>query len=436
MKMSVQNRDSQWDRRGVISGILKGVSIPMMARVKQKFNSERISDIQAAVKAEVAASRVFERIKTGNRIAITVGSRGIANLEILVRSLVTEVRRFGGKPFIVPAMGSHGGATADGQTAILSSMGVTEQNIGAPIRSSMDTVKIGKNAEGKPVYMDRFAAEADGVIVFNRVKSHTAFRGACESGLMKMMVIGLGNQQGAEAVHAESFGRMAYNVCSYGAAVLGCGKVLFGLAAIENAFDETSRLIALSPEQIPEREPELLREAKDLMPRIMFDSFDVLIVDRIGKNFSGDGMDPNITASYATPYAGGGPNIERYVVLDLTEETHGSAIGVGMADFTTKRLFDKIDFDETYPNALTSRVTGVAKIPLVLTNDRLAIQAAIYAITAGAPDNPRIVRIANTSHLAEIEISEALMEEALENPDIEIVQEPRFLSFDAHGNLF
>ncbi len=429
-------RESSWDRHGVIAGLLKDIPLPRMARVRQIFDSSRIGDLPRAVSEQVARPEIRGRIRKGARIAVTVGSRGIANLPVLVRSLVASIRSAGGDPFIVPAMGSHGGATAEGQLGVLAGMGVTEAAVGAPIRAGMETVVVGKTPEGKPVYLDRIACEADGIVVFGRIKPHTAFRGPHESGLYKMIAIGLGNQRGAEAVHAAGFGRMGANVPAYARVTLATGKVLFGVAVVENAFDDTCLVEAMLPDQIAAREPVLLEESKRLMPHLKFDPIDVLVCDQIGKNFSGDGMDPNITASYITPYATGGPKVERYVILDLSEETHGNAIGTGVAHFTTQRVFDKTDFDATYPNALTCRVVLGARMPLVVATDRMAIQGAVYTITDGDPSRPRIVRIANTSHVDEIEISEALLDEARRRSDVEVLEGPREWPFDSDGNLF
>jgi hypothetical protein len=434
--MSEKMRESTWDRHGVIGGLLKDIALPKMARVRQVFDSSRITDIPAAVREQVARPEIRGRVRKGARIAVTVGSRGIANLPVLVRALVGAIREAGGDPFVVPAMGSHGGATAEGQLEVLAGMGVCEEAIGAPIRASMDTVVAGRTPEGKPVYLDRIASQADGIVVFGRIKPHTAFRGPHESGLYKMMAIGLGNQRGAEAVHAEGFGRMGANVPAYARVTLATGKIVFGMAVVENAFDDTCLVEAMPPDQIAVREPVLLEESKRLMPHLKFDPVDVLVCDQIGKNFSGDGMDPNITASYITPYATGGPRVERYVILDLSEESHGNAIGTGVAHFTTKRVFDKTDFDATYPNALTCRVVLGARMPLVVATDRMAIQGAVYTVTEGDASRPRIVRIANTSHVDEIEVSENLLDEARGRSDIEILEGPRDWPFDGDGNLF
>ncbi|MDF2524905.1 MAG: hypothetical protein K0R31_2546, partial [Clostridiales bacterium] len=265
---------------------------------------------------------------------------------------------------------------------------------------------------------------------------HTSFRGKYESGLMKMMTIGLGKQKGADTCHSEGFKNMAYNVPLYANVILEKANILFGIAIVENPFDETSKIVALTKKDIPEREPELLSEAKGLMPRIMFDSFDVLVVDEIGKNISGDGMDPNITATYSSPYASGGPNIQRVVILDLTEESHGNANGMGTADFTTKRFFDKTNLTITYPNAITSRIIETAKVPVILKNDYEAIAAGIKTCIETDYDNAKVVRIKNTLHLEEIYISEALLNEAVNNPAIEILEEPKYLEFDEEGYLF
>ena len=309
-------------------------------------------------------------------------------------------------------MGSHGGATAEGQRQMVESYGVTEEYIGAPIKSSMETVVIGHVKDGREVHMDKYASEADGVILLCRVKPHTAFRGEYESGMLKMLAIGVAKQQGAESCHAHGFGEMAKNVVDFGKVYLEKANILFGLAAMENSFDNTCKIEAVLKEDIVKREPELLKEAKALMPKIMFPKFDVLIIDQIGKNFSGDGADPNVSATYCTPYASGGPEFERYAVLDLSEETHGNAIGMGMADVSTKRLYDKVDFDACYPNALTSTVLSGVKVPLILNTDELAIKTAIFSAVHADKANPKIVRIKNTSHIDEIWISEALVPEA------------------------
>ena len=406
-----------------------------MARVRQLFDDTRIDDIPKAIEAQFNKPEIAKTIKKDASIAITAGSRGIANIPVIIREVARNVKRLGGKPFVIPAMGSHGGATAAGQKEMLEGLGVTEEFVGAPIRSTMETVQIGVNADNKPVLIDAYAAASDGIIVVGRVKPHTAFRGDYESGLYKMMAIGLGKQKGAEVCHAEGFGRMAHNVVAFGNTILKNAPILFGLAILENAFDDTAIIEAVAREAIPTREPELLDKARALMPAIGIQDIDILVVDKIGKNFSGDGMDPNITATYCTPYASGGPVVQRYVVLDLSEETHGNAMGAGMAGIGTKRMVDKIDFDAAYPNALTCTVLIGAKIPVIMKNDKTAIQAAIFTCVDIDKDNPRIVRIANTSHIETIIVSEALADEVAANPGLELLEPFGEVEFDLEGNL-
>lgn len=433
--MSEKLRDSSWDRHGVIKGIVGGVPLPKMARIEQKFVDNGLKDIPLAVSKEFAKPEIASTIKPGMTVAITAGSRGVANIAAIIKETVDQVKKLGGKPFIFPAMGSHGGATAEGQRDVLASYNITEQSMGCPIKSSMETIVIGKTAEGKPVYLDKYASEADGIVVVGRVKPHTAFRGSWESGLLKMMVIGMGKQKGAESCHDEGFGRMAYYVEHFADVHFKHTKILFGIAVIENSFDATCKIEAIEKGKIKEREPALLEEAKSLMPKILLPKFDILVIDQIGKNFSGDGADPNVSGTYCTPFASGGPEFQRYIILDISDETHGNGIGLGMAEFTTKRAFDKYDFDATYPNGLTSTVVSVVKVPMVLATDRLALQAAIHVCTGIDKKKPKIVRIKNTSHIEEIMVSEALMDEAKAHPQIRILEEPKDLPFDKDGNL-
>jgi len=305
-----------------------------------------------------------------------------------------------------------------------------------PVLSGMETVRIGVTQEGKPVYIDKNAAEADGIIVVGRVKPHTAFHGKYESGLIKMITIGLGKQFGAEICHADSFKYMEKNITSIAKVTLKNSKILFGVALVENAYDETRRIETIPAEYIFDEEPALLEEARSNMPVIMFEKIDVLIVDEIGKDISGDGMDPNITGTFCTPYATGGTNQQRTVVLDITDNSHGNGIGLGMADFSVQRAFNKMDFEMTYPNAVTSTALGPAKLPLIMANDKLAIQAAIKTCNNIDYNNPKVVRIKNSLKIGEIYISEGLLVEAKKNPRIEIFGELEEMVFDANNNLF
>ena len=419
-----------------VAAIVGKQPIPKMCRINQSFDDFSVSDIEAEVKKKLLRSGTLDRVKFGQSIAITAGSRGVANITRILKTVVDEVKRVGGHPFIIPTMGSHGGATAEGQLEVLSGYNITEDSMGCPIRSSMETVQVGVSKYGKPVRLDKNASEADGIIVVGRVKPHTAFRGAHESGLLKMITIGLGKQFGAEICHADSMKYMEKNVTSIAEEALKKCKIIFGVATVENAYDKTRRIEAIPAELFFEEEAPLLVEAKEHMPAILFDEADVLIVDEIGKDISGSGMDPNVTGTFLTPYASGGLKKQRVVTLDITEKSHGNALGIGMADYSVQRAFDKIDFEKTYPNALTSTVTAPIRIPMILANDKLAIQAAIQTCCQIDYAHPRVIRIKNSLSLEEIYISEALVEEAKKNPRIKILEEPKDMVFDQTENLF
>jgi hypothetical protein len=409
---------------GIIKELLQDIPLPRMVKVRQKFEAPEIDDVAGAVHQAIADAGVLSRITAGDRVAIAVGSRGVADIDILTREVVHAVKSAGGRPFIVPAMGSHGGATAEGQLDVLEQLGVTEASSGAPILSSMEVVQIGQLPNGLPVYIDKNAYEADKIIVINRVKPHTAFRGPVESGLMKMITIGLGKQKGAEAAHAYSFKYMADHVPEMAKISLAQTPIIFGLASLENAYDRPAKIIVVPAEKLEEAEPALLLEAKALMPKILFDPIDVLIVDELGKDISGDGMDPNITGRYATPYASGGPTVTRIVVLGLTDKTHGNHNGLGMADMTTRRAIDAVEWEKGYANALTSTVVNVIKTPMVLETDEMAIKAAIKTSNVFDMKQTRIVRIPNTLHIGEIWISESLLPDALNNDQIDVLSDP------------
>lgn len=417
--------------------LLDTIPLPRMVRVRQSFDRPVINDPETELLRSLRVRSMLDNIRKGMRIAITVGSRGITNQPLIVRTLIKELMAGGAKPFIIPAMGSHGGATAEGQKRMLAGMGFTEETMGVPIRATMETVVIGTSANGLPVHIDKDAAEADGIVIVNRIKPHVAFRGPYESGIMKMLAIGLGKQKGADICHELGFGRMAENIPAIGKVTLSSGRVLFSVGILENAYHETCKIEVLRPEEVESREPELLEEAKKLAPRLHVDRLDVLIIDEIGKDISGTGFDTNVVGRYHTPYISGGPSITRIVVLDITDVSHGNANGLGIVDFTTRRAFNKFDFENTYPNSLTSTVPTSVKIPMVLKNDRQAIQAAVKTCNILDKRNVRMVRIKNTLNLGEIEVSENLLEELRSNPYIH--EDPSFVptdfSFDKEGNL-
>lgn len=424
---------------GSVNEYLSGVPVPAMARVRQRFPDQRLADPAAALRRELARPEVRRTIRPGMTVAVTAGSRGIDCYVPLLRELIAGLRDMGAQPFVIPAMGSHGGATAQGQRELLAGYGVTEESVGAPIRATMETVRAGATPGGEPVWVDALAAQADGVVLFNRVKPHTGFRGGYESGLVKMAAIGLGKQKGAEIVHSGGPSAMARRVREFGCAAIRQGRVLFGVATVENAYDKVAQVRALTAREIFGQEPVLLDQAKELMPRLLAEGLDVLVVDRIGKNISGPGMDPNITHTYLPgapiPEELRAKRAQRVAVLDLTAETHGAAMGIGMADVTTRRVMDKMDFDATYPNCLTSGTTVSAKLPMVFDSDRLAIQAAIRTLNGADWSALRMVRIRDTLHLGEIWASQALLPELEAHPAAEILSPPAPLPFDEAGNL-
>jgi uncharacterized protein (DUF362 family) len=420
---------------GVIEELLRDVPLPRVVRIEQRFPATEVADVAAAVRDELARPGVGDRLRPRMRVAVAVGSRGVAAIDRIVAAVVAELRARGAEPFVVPAMGSHGGATAEGQAQVLAELGVTEAAVGCPVRSSMEVVEIGRLENGLPVYADRLAHDADGVVVVNRVKPHTSFRGPSESGLVKMLAIGLGKQKGADSCHAFGLERMAEHIVAMARISLARLPVLFGVATVENAYDRPARLVAVAAEEIVARDAELLVEAKRNMPRLPFDPIDVLVVDWMGKEFSGTGMDPNIIGRYTNAALSGGPRVARLAVLGLSDASHGNANGIGLADLATRRLVDRIDRAATYVNALTSRVPPAVRIPLTLDTDREAIAAAVK--TCGATDlsRVRLVRIPNTLHLGELWISEALVPEARANPAITVHGEPGPLQLDGAGRL-
>src|SRR5690625_1882386 len=420
---------------GIIHELVKDIPVPKMFKVKQTFDDEKLADVEGTLRQKLNREHIRNTVKPGMEIAIAVGSRGVDKIVEVTAETVKFLQDLGAKPFIVPSMGSHGGATAEGQTAVLAHLGVTEESVNAEIRSSMEVIKIGELENGLPVYIDKLASEADGIVVINRVKPHTAFRGTVESGIMKMIAIGLGKQRGAEACHQLGFEHMGKHIILMSKMIIEKMPILFGVATVENAFDKVAKVDVLLPEEIEERETELQKLAKKLLPRIYFDKIDVLVIDEIGKNISGDGMDPNITGRYPTPYAHGGPEVTKMIVLDLTPETEGNANGVGTADFTTQRLIDKTDFAATYANGLTSTVVAPTKAATTLANDQLALKAAVKTCNILDFTKVKLVRIKNTLELSEIEVSEALLPEVEANKALTQASDLYEFTFDDEGNL-
>jgi hypothetical protein len=411
------------------------MTFPKMFRVKQELQGPMLADIPAAVRETMRGLKLADRVKPGQTVAITSGSRGVANIDRITKAVVDELKTLGLKPFICPTMGSHGEATAEGQLKILENYGITEATMGCPMKSSMEVVEIGK-VKGTAVFCDKNAWGADHIVVIGRVKTHTDFDGEIESGLYKMMAIGLGKQHGAEnyhrAGHHYSYAEIFPLV---GQAVLDSGHVLFGLGIVENGHDQTAKVQAVLPKDFAAAEKALLKEAKAWMARLPFDKLDVLIVDELGKNISGAGMDPNVIGRASVQKPAGKPHIRMLFVRDITPEAEGNAIGVGFAEMTTKRLVQKINYAAMHMNAITSGVAEAAKVPMAFDTDRQAIEIALGMIGLTPSEQARIVRIKNTLHLTEIDCSEALLAEVRAHKRLTPATAGAAMSFDAQGNL-
>jgi hypothetical protein len=407
------------------------VEFPRGALVEQRVETPpSLTDIGESVREALNSVEL-----PMGRVAIGVGSRGVARISEIVAALVEVLKEAGAEPFVVPAMGSHGASTAEGQADVLAHLGVSEERIGCPVRATMETVKIGETPAGVAVFMDRNAHEADSVIVVNRVKPHTAFRGTVESGPTKMLAIGLGKQRGAHSIHSAGWEIIHRTIPEAARVAVETGKVAFGLATVENADEEPCRVVAIPATNLEAGEAPLLEEAKENLARLPFEDMDVLVIDEIGKNVSGDGADPNVTGRYATTAASGGPKVQRMVYLGLTEETGGNANGLGMADVVTERLVAGMDRPSTYMNALTSTTPQPVKIPMTIPTDEMAIAAALTMCADVDPQEVRLVRIQNTLRLGRMWVSEALLKEVEGDERLEVLEEPGPLRFDEAGVL-
>ncbi len=414
------------------------MSYPAMYAIRQSFPREREADVRAAVSREIRRLSPGLQIKPGARVGISVGSRGISNLAAIVESLVKALRQMEAKPFIFPAMGSHGGGTAEGQADILRRYGITAETMGCPVLSSMDAVQIGQSPEGIPVFLDRNASQADHTVVLNRIKAHTEFKGEIESGIMKMLLIGMGKHEGAKAYH-RAFLDYGFDgiVESLARIVIEKAKVLFALAIVENGYEDTALIRGLLPQEIVSSERALLRKAKELMARLPFDDIDILIVDEMGKNISGAGMDTNVIGRFSHPAAGGPvkPVIKRVYVRDLTPQSLGNACGIGMADFVHRALVDKMNAHVTSMNCVTAASPEKARIPIVCESDREALDLCLATIGLTPPEEVRMVRIRNTLHLREMDISEGLCRQIGGRAGLEQIAGPAEMVFDAFGQL-
>lgn len=412
--------------------------LPRFFRVRQSFARPVIQDLQKAVVLALDQSGLRARIQPNETVAITVGSRGVANIALITKYCVAYLRQLQARPFIIPAMGSHGGATAEGQLQVLHSYGVTEENVGCPIRSSMEVVNVCQAAEGFPVYFDRHASQADHVLVMNRIKPHTRFAGEIESGLMKMMLIGLGKQHGAEVYHRlitnYSFDQIVRSVSR---TVIERCKVVAGLAIMENAYEETAQLVGMPPNDIEAQEPELLRQVKKWMPSLPFDHADLLVVDRIGKDISGTGMDTNVIGRKRNDHGSREelPFIHNIYVRGLTEATHGNACGIGLAELCHRRAVEAADMRLVRMNCITASHVTAGMIPFDFESDRAALVVGCQMAGYVEPENVAAMWIQDTLHLEELECSEVYLEQAKSKSGLEIIAEPSELQFDTRGDL-
>ncbi|KKK39785.1 hypothetical protein WQ57_00355 [Mesobacillus campisalis] len=411
------------------------MSFPKMAKIRQHFHVESLENIPAAIAEQFAAVKADEKIKPGMEIAITVGSRGINNIPLIVKSVAEEIKKRGATPFIIPAMGSHGGATAEGQIEVLEGLGVTEESTGCEIRSSMEVDVIGETSEGVPVYIDQHANKADGIIVMGRIKPHTDFKNKIESGILKMASIGMGKHKQALALHTYGIKGISEMMPEVGKVAIANSNTLFGVGIVENAHEETAIIEAIEPDEIEKRERELLKQAFKLMPSLPVEDMDILVVDEIGKNYSGTGMDTNIIGRIRVlgveePKK---PSVKYVIASNLSEASHGNALGIGLADLTTQRLYEKIDLKTMNENVVTSTFLARAAIPIVLDNDQEALKAALRATWGVAAEEARIVRIPNTLHIGELYVSEVIFNELKDQKNIEVLEDLQEMKFDENG---
>jgi hypothetical protein len=405
-----------------------------LTKIRQRLERHGLPDPVLVLHDQLA--RLDELIRPGAHIALAVGSRGINNLQAVVREVVAYFKTRGARPFIVPAMGSHGGATAEGQTEVLAAYGVTESTVHAPVRATMEAVELYKGDLPFGVFMDRHAHESDGVILINRIKPHTDFHGRYESGLMKMALIGLGKQSGALAIHQFGVFGLRELIEPGARTVLACGKILGGVGLVEDAHHSTMLVRVMTASEIPDEEPPLLAVAKKNLPRLPVNAVDVLVIDRMGKDISGVGMDPNVTGRIGVtgehdPTA---PKIDAMVVCDLTEPSNGNAIGVGLADVITRRLYEKIDREATYANVITSSFLERGKIPIAVASDRDAFEVALRSSARASNGRGRIIRILDTLRLEDIYVSRAVLDDLRDSASIEVLERDVEV-FDAAGSL-
>ncbi|MGD9640563.1 MAG: lactate racemase domain-containing protein [Synergistaceae bacterium] len=419
---------------GFIDNSLSDVKLPKIVKVCQYFDKNKIEDIEGCVRQCMKNSLAYQRINPGQRIAVTAGSRGIDNIALITKIVCFMIKEKGAVPFIVPAMGSHGGATAKGQLHMLEINGMTEETMGVPILSSMETAMIGELENGDSVYIDKNAHEADGIVLINRVKAHTSFKGKYESGLMKMMTIGLGKQYGAQHYHQRGYGFMPWVIENVGKRVLVSSKIICGIAVVENGYGKTNIIECIDAADIPRREAELLIESYKHLSRPFFKEADVMVVKEIGKNISGVGCDSNISGRFNNEHFHNDIHITRVGFLELSKKSDGNANGMGLADFITQKFYDNVDFEQTYPNALTSTATVNVKVPMILSNDKNLFAVAVKTSCIADFDNVRLAIIESSKNMTTIYVSENMAEEAIA-AGMEVCGEPFEIPFSKEGAL-
>jgi hypothetical protein len=415
------------------------VVYPKFVRIQQQFERPKVEGIEKTIHDTLERLDLGKKIRPGQSVALTAGSRGIANIGRILKGTADFLKKLQAKPFLVPAMGSHGGSTAEGQRHIIESYGITEAFVGIPIRATMEVVPLASTSEGFPVFMDQFAAGADHIGVVGRIKPHTGYHGPIESGLLKMMMIGLGKQAGAKAYHRilldYSFDQVVRSVAK---TVRANASIAFGLGIVENAYDETALIEGVAPEKFEEREEELLVLAKRWMAKLPFPKADLLIVDEIGKDISGSGMDTNVVGrkrAFRTQSMENQPEMRRIFVRGLTEKTHGNATGIGLADFTTTRLVKAMNYRDTVINCMTAGYPDGANIPVYFDTDRETLDSALAIMGTRSSSDARVMRIRNTLSMEEVEVSESCLHEETKATDFAVVGETKSITFDRENNL-
>jgi hypothetical protein len=410
-----------------------------MIRVRQTFDNTKLDNISEEMNTQLADLKLKSAIKPGQSVAVACSSRGIDNYGVIVKAVITYLKQFKLEPFIIPAMGSHGAAKAAGQKRVLAHLGIVEEEVGAPIRSSLEVMPIGKTEDHLTVYLDKLASAADHIVLINRIKKHTEFEHEFESGLLKMMAIGLGKQEGAAAYH-EAMLSLGYPrvILTVARKIMQSTNVLFGVGVVENGYGQTAQIGIGRSDDILEMEKKLFKKARQFAPALPFDEADILIIDEMGKDISGTGFDTKVVGRIGLPLVAAeptSPRIKRIMVGDLTEGSEGNAVGVGIVDIITQRLLDKIDMDALNINTITGVCPEMGKIPLTMKNDRDAVEVAIKCVGLIPKNKLKIMRIKNTALLSEIDVSEAYQEELAKRSDLEVVIGKRTIGFDADGNL-